>query len=150
MTLTPILRIAGYIQDSLCDGPGLRLTIFLQGCDIKCPGCHNPESHDPAGGYEISVAKALSLATPITTGITISGGEPTMQWEAVRELAKLSPLPIMIYSGRTLEEFSKYQIEDQMTLFKLGPYIQAKRSLVKQYGSTNQRIYTRKEMLECV
>ena len=47
------MRIANWISDSIVDGPGLRLTVFTQGCPHRCPGCHNPETWDPAGGQEI-------------------------------------------------------------------------------------------------
>lgn len=51
------MRIANLISDSIVDGPGLRLTVFTQGCPHRCPGCQNPETHDPSGGREVSVAE---------------------------------------------------------------------------------------------
>ena len=48
-----IMRIAGIVNDSIVDGPGFRLTVFAQGCPHACPGCHNPQTHDFNGGYEI-------------------------------------------------------------------------------------------------
>lgn len=47
------MRIFGLQQDSIVDGPGFRFACFVQGCPHGCPGCHNPDSHDPAGGQEI-------------------------------------------------------------------------------------------------
>ena len=47
----PPLRLAGTVEDSIVDGPGIRYTIFVQGCPHHCPGCHNPQTHDFAGGY---------------------------------------------------------------------------------------------------
>ena len=44
------LNISGIVDDSIVDGPGLRLTIFTQGCPHHCPGCHNPQTHDRACG----------------------------------------------------------------------------------------------------
>ena len=44
------IRLAGLVNDSIVDGPGLRLAIFTQGCPHHCPECHNPQSHDPEGG----------------------------------------------------------------------------------------------------
>ena len=48
------MRIANTVSDSIVDGPGLRFTVFTQGCPHGCPGCHNPETHDPAGGRGLS------------------------------------------------------------------------------------------------
>ena len=136
------MRVAGIIKDSLCNGPGIRLTVFLQGCNIKCPGCHNPESHDIKGGYEASAEDILRHLTPITTGLTISGGEPTMQWEEVSALCSASPVPVMIYTGRTLEQLiMEEELPENVEYIKAGPYIKSLRSLKEQYGSTNQHIY---------
>ena len=45
------IRIASLVDDSIVDGPGIRFTIFMQGCPHHCIGCHNPETHDFQGGY---------------------------------------------------------------------------------------------------
>ena len=44
--LNIMLRISGYVKESIVDGPGFRFVIFTQGCDRNCPDCHNPETHD--------------------------------------------------------------------------------------------------------
>ena len=59
------MRIANTVSDSIVDGPGLRFTVFTQGCPHRCPGCHNPGTHDPAGGREVSVAE---LAAELSGG----------------------------------------------------------------------------------
>ena len=40
------LKINNYISESYVDGPGIRFTVFTQGCIHNCPGCHNPQTHD--------------------------------------------------------------------------------------------------------
>ena len=52
-------RIAGMVKHSSVDGPGVRFTVFFQGCPHHCPGCHNPETWDPAGGEEISLDELI-------------------------------------------------------------------------------------------
>ena len=71
------MRIAGTVSESIVDGPGLRLTVFTQGCPHHCSGCHNPQTHDPAGGREESTAALLAryAANPLLDGLTLSGGE---------------------------------------------------------------------------
>ena len=41
------IKISGVVNDSIVDGAGFRLTVFTQGCHHNCPGCHNPQTHDP-------------------------------------------------------------------------------------------------------
>ena len=77
------MRIAGTVQDSIVDGPGFRFTVFTQGCSHHCPGCHNPQTHDPSGGTEHTVEELLERmrSNPLTDGLTLSGGEPFEQPE---------------------------------------------------------------------
>ena len=58
MSNVPLL-LSGIQADSIVDGPGIRTTFFCQGCPHDCPGCHNPETHDFAGGSEVSVERLL-------------------------------------------------------------------------------------------
>ena len=73
-----ILRLAGIVRESIVDGPGIRFTVFCQGCPHGCPGCHNPETHDFKGGSDCSVDRLMEEIDkdPILAGVTFSGGEP--------------------------------------------------------------------------
>ena len=84
------MRIANTVHDSIVDGQGLRFTVFTQGCPHRCPGCHNPGTHDPAGGREVSVAALVEELTknPLMAGLTLSGGEPFAQAADCAALAK--------------------------------------------------------------
>lgn len=71
---------------SRANGPGLRAVVWFQGCTLGCPGCFNPLTHDPRGGEEADtaeVARRILSATETLEGITISGGEPFQQPEAL-------------------------------------------------------------------
>ena len=75
------MRIAGVLTCSLVNGEGIRYVIFTQGCKHGCRGCHNPDTWDMGGGYEVSVEE---LAADIRKhrmidGITLSGGDPMYQ-----------------------------------------------------------------------
>ena len=56
------ISLSGVTGDSIVDGPGLRLTIFTQGCLHHCPGCHNPQTHDPEGGSWADTEDILAAA----------------------------------------------------------------------------------------
>ena len=103
------LRIAGTIPESIVDGPGIRYVLFTQGCPHGCPGCHNPQTHDFAGGKEVQVSDLLAdiLKRPYVKAVTLSGGEPFCQPAALAELAaalKDKGFHLMCYSGFTFEE----------------------------------------------
>ena len=66
------IRIAGTVNDSIVDGVGIRFTIFTQGCPHHCEGCHNPETHDFNGGYDVDSAELLEKfkSNPLLDGVT--------------------------------------------------------------------------------
>ncbi|MBQ3223356.1 MAG: anaerobic ribonucleoside-triphosphate reductase activating protein [Clostridia bacterium] len=148
------MRIAGIMDDSIVDGPGLRLTVFTQGCTHNCPGCHNPESHDPKGGKEMSVAQIIEMIddNPLLDGVTLSGGDPFCQsgdCALIAAAAKERGLNVWTYSGWTFEQLLSMADADPAVLDLLkntdvlvdGPFILAQRSLeVKWSGSRNQRL----------
>ena len=146
------LRIAGTVNDSIVDGPGIRYTIFTQGCPHHCPGCHNPQTHDFAGGQDADVEKILDeiFKNPILSGVTFSGGEPFCQAEAlvpIAEAIKEKGKHLMIYTGYLLEHLQKMESVGVQRLLELadvivdGPFILAEKNLTLSYrGSENQRV----------
>ena len=78
------------------DGPGLRFAVFMQGCPLRCGCCHNPDTWDFAGGKEETAEEIVRKASRYKSyfgnkgGITVSGGEPLMQANFVREVFELS------------------------------------------------------------
>jgi anaerobic ribonucleoside-triphosphate reductase activating protein len=103
------IRIAGIANDSIVDGPGIRYTIFAQGCDKRCEGCHNPKTWDKNGGYVKNLPEIIDEINknPMLDGVTFSGGEPFLQAKEFADLAKFirenTPLNIISYSGYTYE-----------------------------------------------
>ena len=75
-----MLRVAGVIEESIVDGPGLRFVLFLQGCRTHCKGCQNPQTWDFNGGTLVSAEDVLARiqGDPLVHGITFSGGEKAM------------------------------------------------------------------------
>lgn len=146
------IRLAGIEPESIVDGPGYRLAVFVQGCPHGCPGCHNPGTHDPAGGYlsDTETIIAQMGKNPLVRGVTLTGGEPMMQAPALCEIAEAAHgkgLSVWCYTGFTLEALARENDAARMRLLGLvdvlvdGPYIARERSLDLLYrGSKNQRL----------
>lgn len=154
------IRIAGFVNDSITDGPGLRFTIFTQGCPHRCKGCHNPQTHDFNGGYEINQEEIMKKIeeNPLLSGVTFSGGEPLIQADKLIDIAKFikeKNLNLAIYTGFTFEQLMEKNDENINKLLELadvlidGKFEEDKRSLsLKFKGSSNQRIIDLKKSLK--
>ena len=153
------MRIAGVIQDSIADGPGLRFTVFVQGCHHRCPGCQNPQTHDPSGGTELAVEALVAQmrSNPLTGGLTLSGGEPFDQPSACLELARAahaSGLNVWCWTGGVFEDLRDCGAPEQQALLREldvlvdGPFLLAQRTLSLPWrGSRNQRLILVRESL---
>ena len=77
------LFLAGTVQESIVDGPGIRYAVFAQGCPHRCAGCHNPETWAFEGGTAVRAKDIIAemKRDPLVRGITLSGGEPFSQAE---------------------------------------------------------------------
>lgn len=148
------LRLAGVIKESIVDGPGIRFVVFGQGCPHRCPGCQNPQTHDFNGGYETDTENILDAIeqNPLLKGITLSGGDPFVQPEAMAELAKKARergLNVVTYTGYTIEELLngleenpgwRRLLEQTDTLVDGRFILEQKSMLLKFRGSKNQRV----------
>ena len=146
-----MLNLSGIVEDSIVDGPGIRMTIFSQGCPHHCPGCHNPETWEFGCGTDIDEERILDIvrSNPLCRGVTFSGGEPFAQAEGFARLAKLlkqAGYEVASYSGYTFEQLQKGSTAQKELLRSIdilidGPFIQAEKSLELVFrGSRNQRI----------
>lgn len=87
----PRARVADFLPFTWVDGPGNRLVLFLQGCDFDCQACHNPQTIPLASvhAHDWSVEDCLErvrASMPYITGVTVSGGEATLQHEFLQAL----------------------------------------------------------------
>ena len=145
------INVAGIIGESIVDGPGIRLTVFCQGCPHHCPGCQNPETWEFAERTRMRPEQILSMVkqNPLIRGVTLSGGEPFAQAAELAELAKLlreNGYEVAAYSGYTFEELLDGTPEQRELLNNIdvlidGPFLLAERTLEARFrGSRNQRI----------
>ena len=146
-----MLDLSGIVSDSIVDGPGIRTTIFSQGCPHHCPGCHNPETWEFGCGTKVTEGQVLAevLQNPLCRGVTFSGGEPFAQAEGFAGLAKLlkeKGYEVASYTGYTFEELLKgtpaqKQLLETIDVLIDGPFLLAEKSLELNFrGSRNQRI----------
>lgn len=126
---------------SLVDGPGVRSVVFFQGCDIHCKGCQNPSSWNIEDGISYNVEELADLLKQkvINKKLTLSGGEPLLQKNAVVELIdKLPDFDIVLYTGHDLDEVPK-GILQKINYIKTGAFMEELKTSTTPYvGSTNQ------------
>lgn len=144
------LKIASVVDDSIVDGPGIRYTIFTQGCTHKCPGCHNPQTHNFNAGSYVSIDDILADIKRFKhlKNITFSGGDPLEQPVALRVFVdhlKAEGYHILVYSGYTFEQILEDPIKlaaiSNVDLLIDGRFELSRRTLNLNFrGSDNQRI----------
>ena len=147
------IRIAGIVEESIVDGPGIRFVIFTHGCPHGCKGCHNPQTHDFNSGKDVNIDEIVNKIKedPLLKGVTLSGGEPFMQAGKLAKLIdKLSDtkLDIITYTGFKYEEIIKnandenkfYKLLDRTDILIDGKFEEDKKDENLMYrGSSNQR-----------
>ncbi|MBM7870622.1 anaerobic ribonucleoside-triphosphate reductase activating protein [Clostridium pascui] len=157
------LQVAGFLDNSLANGEGLRSVVFVSGCSHKCSGCHNEIMQDFAYGDKVLIDEVLQRIRsniPVIKGVTFSGGEPFEQAGTLSQLArdiKRFELNIWCYTGFTFEEIINSMSDNkqwQELLYQIdvlvdGRFEESKRNNKLKYkGSSNQRIIDVKKSLE--
>ncbi|MGD9155924.1 MAG: anaerobic ribonucleoside-triphosphate reductase activating protein [Bacillota bacterium] len=151
--LSLTVQIAGMIHESIVDGPGLRTTLFFQGCPHACPGCHNFETWDPSGGttYRLTDLIARLRPNPLEQGLTFSGGEPFCQAEAAAQIGAYfmaQGRDLWVYTGFLWEELvadlaqpGRRELLQLTTVLVDGPFQrELKQPDLLFRGSANQRL----------
>ena len=153
------MRYAGIIKNDFAAAPGVCLTFFVQGCPIRCKGCHNPESWDFEGGKEFTPEVISEIVEGLTANgiertFCIMGGEPLcmenlfLTTMLVKEVtARLPKVKIWIWTGYEAEDI--FNRNDPKTTYLIqtvqgfvtGPYIEELRDItLPMRGSSNQQI----------
>ncbi len=147
------MRVAGFVPESIVDGPGVRFVVFAQGCPHHCPGCHNPQTWDPEGGRDATVKEIVRMIKKklkYIRGITLSGGEPFLQAPEMILVAKKARemgLDVVTYTGYTYEDLQQSELPGVQELLDVsdilvdGPFLIEQRDISLSYrGSLNQRV----------
>lgn len=153
------MKYATIKDNDIANGPGVGVSVFLQGCERHCDGCFNPETWDFEGGQEFTqdtlkhIINALT-ANGIKRHLSILGGEPLhpnnlfltqLIISSVKQ--ELPETKIYIWTGYTIEELRKSSSKALQYILSTadvlidGPYIEAERDItLPMRGSRNQRI----------
>ena len=155
------MRYAGLIKNDTAAAPGICVTFFVQGCPLRCPGCHNPESWDFDGGKEFTPEVLDEIISGLTANninrtLCIMGGEPLcpenlfLTTLIIKEVRQQKPnVKIYLWTGYTYEELLSKKTSNPKLEYVLdnidclidGPFIQEEKDITLQMrGSRNQRI----------
>lgn len=147
----------------ISNGPGVRVSLFVQGCTFNCKGCFNPDTHDFKGGKEFTteeVETIINLANKSQIkGLSILGGEPLHpnNVESVTMLAeyfkyKYPEKTIWLWSGYRFEDILKredHKIFEFIDIMVDGQFEEDKKNIKLKYcGSENQRVIDVQESLK--
>lgn len=145
------LQIGMLCASTTALGPGRRFVIWLQGCRRRCYGCASPEFQPLDGGTRISVDQLLDKIVESTDidGLTVSGGEPMLQKEALSSLLhkvrEMRPdLSVILFTGYLLEDFQSDVSKDVLDCIDLlidGEYYHEQNDDMGLRGSANQRLH---------
>lgn len=149
-------------QMDISNGPGVRVSIFMQGCAFNCKNCFNPETHDFKGGKELddkSINKLIDLSNhEYISGLSILGGEP-LHPKNIDGTTKLAKIYKETYPDKNIWVWTGYKFDDEILKDKeIFKYIdvlvdgQFKEELyspiLKWKGSSNQRVIDVKKSLK--
>ena len=159
------MKYAGLMENDFTDGSGVCVSLWTQGCPHHCPGCHNPETWDFNGGYDVpddirgEIVKAIS-ANGITRNFSILGGEPLCEenldfvLNIITAVRTAYPhIQIYIWSGYTFAELIEKNDDRIINILKQanflidGKYIEELRDITLPLrGSSNQKIIALDEL----
>ena len=147
------MRYSKIRKMDISNGPGIRVSIFMQGCTFNCKNCFNPETHDFCGGNEFTdetIANVLELCDDENIeGLSILGGEP-MHPKNIGGTTKLAKAfkqkfpnkDLWAWSGFKFDEYLKdKEVANYLDVLVDGQYVDEKRNpTLKWKGSENQRV----------
>ena len=145
----------------IANGPGIRISIFFQGCAFHCKNCFNPETWDFDGGKDFTdeqIDTIIDLAKPDhISGLSILGGEP-MHPKNIEATTKLAKRFKEVYPNKTIWSWSGFLFDKDLKDKEVVKYIdvlvdgQYKDELhdptLKWKGSSNQRVIDVQESLK--
>lgn len=150
-----LMRYAEIKYPDIANGPGVRVSLFLQGCSRHCKGCFNQSTWDHHRGKEFDQAAKeeifYHLGLPWVKGLSVLGGEPLEQADELadflREVKERFPyINIWMWTGFWYEDVKDLPALNYVDVLVDGPFIEEQKNLCLKFrGSENQRILNLKE-----
>ena len=143
------IRVLHIVEGTSVDGPGLRTSIYLAGCNHHCPGCHNPDSWNPQGGEERTLDELMKVIAYNEAPVTLSGGDPLLQPDGTRALIhrikRELGYNVWCYTGYAWEEIVRdpalLDVVRELDVLVDGPFVLQERDISLRFrGSRNQRL----------
>lgn len=154
------MRYHNITKDDMLNGTGLRVVLWVAGCNHGCKGCHNPVTWDICGGLPFGeTAKEEvfeQLRKPYIEGITLSGGDPLHPANRediggfIREISAQFPEKnIWLYTGYSWEEIKDLPFLESVDVLVDGRFVEElKDKKLHWKGSSNQKIIDVKKSLK--
>lgn len=154
------MNYAAITKQDMLNGDGIRVTLWVQGCNRYCKGCHNPETWDRCLGQPWTEESEQELFEALDkdyiSGITYSGGHPLEKYniETVTDISKKIKEKFpnktqWLYTGFVWEDIKDLEIMKYIDVLVDGPYIEEQRDIsLKWRGSSNQRCIDVQKSLE--
>lgn len=146
------MRYHNITHDDMLNGDGLRVVLWVAGCDHCCPGCQNPITWDPEGGLPFDEAAKQEIFEQLEksyiSGLTFSGGDPLFPSNRLdvrafaEEVKKRYPdKDIWLYTGYDWDDVLHYPVMQYVDVVVDGEFKQDKKDVNLQWkGSSNQRV----------
>ena len=148
------VKLSTINKNDFINGEGVSVSLWMQGCPHRCPGCHNPELWNYNGGVEKTIDEVLKeiyaaiSANNIQRNFSVLGGEPLCP-ENIEDViqiiknvkASFPNIKVFIWTGYNLDELKNKEIFEYTDVLITGRYVQALRDItLKWRGSSNQKI----------
>jgi len=155
------MRYHNITKDDMLNGDGLRVVLWVAGCEHACPGCHNPITWDINGGLEFDEAAKQEIFAELekdyVSGITLSGGDPLHManrkeiGKLINEISKKYPeKTIWLYTGYDWNKISNLDFISKIDVVVDGRFVQAQKDANLPWrGSANQDVIDVKLSLKC-
>lgn len=146
------------VEGTSVDGPGLRTSIYLAGCNHRCPGCHNESTWSFNAGSNRTINELLEVIDYNDFDVTLTGGDPLYQASQLLLLVKILKQRgrgVWCYTGFTFEDICNGAVADGRELLEHidvlvdGPFVNSLRDTSLLFrGSSNQRLVDVRASLE--